>query len=978
MALNNLFGLGSKTRQRKKAIQALFDADWYRKQYPESLTSNVPALEHYLSVGEKAGNKPNRYFDPDYYRANAPGAKKHDGPVVEHYALKGWKRGRNPSREFSNSVYCEQYPAVAQFGADPLTYYLTIGQYSGHVAYPIVLQRNKLRPIADTMRTIADSGLFDQDWYLSNNLDVDAAGVNPLLHYVRFGAAEYRAPNQVFEPRWYQEAYGSSKSEKNPLLHYIEKGIAKGNNPAPTFGAKNYRKLHKQLIDAHEDPLKHYLSVGYKKKLHVPWPSEPPKEAPRKDMKAKLPIPGALRNVLNFDARPLAPTTDTFNKEQMKIHWVVPAFAPGGGGHMTIFRMVHFLEIAGHKQTLWVNNPGPDETVESVYHMLENHFQHFTGEIKFVDETLKDAEGDAIIATDCWTVYPVLAATNFKRRFYFVQDFEPSFHPMGANYLLADQTYREDLDCLCASPWLAQRMEKDYGRWARHFWLAADQHIYHPAEKKPKNRTPRIAVYARHFTARRAVELAFMALEKLAGDQVKFAVDFFGAPLEFTRAPFDFVDHGVASQEELARIFQKADVGLVFSATNYSLVPQEMMACGLPIVELDMDSTRAIFPQDVVTLATPHPTAIADALSSLLSDKERRQAQADAALGWVSQFSWQESAKTIETALKERLGEVCKPLATAPSTAYEKGEFKASVVIPTFNAGDVLEQVLDVVVNQQTPWPYEVLVVDSGSTDGTLDIVANHPTVRLHQIDKKDFNHGGTRNLGAELTSGEFIAFLTHDARPVNDRWLYNLVTSIEQFPNAAGAFGKHFAWPHASAYTKRDLKNHFELFSRLPIAVSKSTNSTRWKKKDQSWLQALHFYSDNNSCFRRSVWEKIPYRTVTFGEDQLWAWDVISAGYEKVYAPQATVFHSHDYDADETFERCRIESAFFKHFFDYELMKDEDVLIETIDAINKNDREWGLAHDVDEAAIEERMTLNVARLKGYLAGVQEADKEQF
>lgn len=981
MAFYDFLGLGSKAREREKLFQVLFDADWYLEQYPEALRTRQSPLQHYLTEGEARGFKPNRYFDPEYYVARAPGAAKFQGSALEHFALKGWKRGRNPSRDFSTKLYFEFYPEMAKLDQDPLTAHLTVGKFVGNIAFPTALEAKNMASTAKAMQTISDSGLFDADWYLATNLDVRAAGMPALYHFARFGAKELRDPNPVFEASWYQDTYGDKKSASNPLLHYIKKGIARGNNPAPEFCANGYRELHHKRMQDDDDPLLHYLTIGLKQKLRIPAPSAPPKEAPRKDLNARLPIAGALRNVLNFEAKPLAPASDTFDQSKMKIHWVVPAFAPGGGGHMTIFRMVHFLEIAGHEQTLWINDPNPLDTVESVYQMLENHFQHFTGDIRFVDETLEDAEGDAIIATDCWTVYPVMAASNFKRRFYFVQDFEPSFHPMGANYLLADQTYHQDLDCLCASPWLAQRMEHDYGRWARHFWLAADQRIYHPAEQKPKNKKPRIAVYARHFTARRAVELAFMALEKLADDRFKFAVDFFGAPLDFTRAPFEFVDHGVASQEELARIFQKADVGLVFSATNYSLVPQEMMASGLPIVELDVESTRAIFPDDVVTLAKPHPVAIADALQKLLSNPAARQSQANAALEWVSQFSWKDSANSVEAALKERLAEFAKPVTgpanTKPADAADAA-LKASIVIPTLNAGSVFEGVLEAVVNQTTPWPFEVLVVDSGSTDGTLDIVAKYPTVRLHQIDKKDFNHGATRNLGAELTSGEFIAYLTHDAMPVNDRWLYNMVTAIEKFPNAAGAFGKHFAWPDASAYTKRDLNNHFTLFSTLPIAVSKTTDKKRWKTKDQGWLQALHFYSDNNSCFRRSVWEKIPYRAVTFGEDQLWAWDIINAGYQKVYAPQATVYHSHDYDEEETFERSKIESAFFKHFFDYELMKSEDVLHDTIDAINETDRKWGVAHDVDEDAIRERMGLNVARLKGYLAGVEEADQFDF
>ena len=583
-----------------------------------------------------------------------------------------------------------------------------------------------------------------------------------------------------------------------------------------------------------------------------------------------------------------------------------------------------------------------------------------------------------IIATDCWTVWPVLSASNFKRRFYFVQDFEPSFHAMGSDYLAAEQTYHEDLDCICASPWLSQLMEEKYGRWARPFWLAADTKLYHPVSKQKPNKRPRIAFYARHFTARRAVELGMLALEELAKRDLDFEVDFFGADLEFQSAPFRFKDHGVAAPEDLATLFQKADIGVVFSATNYSLVPQEMMACGLPIVELKGESTECIFPKETVSLAEPHPAKIADAIEALIRDERKRQKQSVAAREWVNRFSWQASAELVEQALIERLTEIGTDR-TLQKNSAKKQENKASVVIPTLNAGPILDRVLKAVTEQNTPWPYDVLVIDSGSTDGTLETIAKYPAVKLHQIEKKDFNHGGTRNLGAELTDGEFIAFLTHDALPANEDWLYNLVSSLEMHPDAAGAYGKHLPYPEASEFTKRDLNAHFQNMALSPLCVNKETNSKRFaNEEDIQWRQFLHFYSDNNSCMRRDVWEKIPYRETKFGEDQVWADDIIKADYSKVYAVRSVVYHSHDFTPEENQERNMTEAAFFKHFFGYKLIGSEEELQKTLADLNRSDREWGEEHGVSEAVIEDRMLQNEARLRGYLEGWQADTKDMF
>ena len=271
-------------------------------------------------------------------------------------------------------------------------------------------------------------------------------------------------------------------------------------------------------------------------------------------------------------------------------------------------------------------------------------------------------------------------------------------------------------------------------------------------------------------------------------------------------------------------------------------------------------------------------------------------------------------------------------------------------------------------------------MIDSGSTDGTLDRVRAHPAVRLHEIPQSSFDHGETRNLGVRLTSGEFIAFLTHDALPYNDRWLFSLVSALEHHgPRAAGVIGRHVAWPDASPFTKRDLAAHFDHLATKPLAVSKETDRhAHGISNETQWRQFLHFYSDNNSCMRRSVWERIPDPRTKFGEDQIWADQIITAGYTKVYAPRAVVYHSHDYGAAETFERQKTESAFFKHFFGYRLLKDEAALEAALTAQNDHDTRWAAEHDVSDADLKERLTLNEARLRGSLAGATLETKGLF
>lgn len=243
---------------------------------------------------------------------------------------------------------------------------------------------------------------------------------------------------------------------------------------------------------------------------------------------------------------------------------------------------------------------------------------------------------------------------------------------------------------------------------------------------------------------------------------------------------------------------------------------------------------------------------------------------------------------------------------------------KASVIIPTKNPGTIFKEVLPQVAKQKTDWEFEILVIDSGSHDGTVEYCKTFPKVRLHEIKPEEFGHGKTRNLGISMTSGEFVIMLTHDAKPYNLEWLQNLVTSMTDDPMVAGAFGRHEPYKDATPFMKRDLKLHFDGFANHNAIVSLE-DKARYDN-DEQYRQFLHFFSDNNSCIRRSVWEKIPYPDVDFAEDQIWAKTIIEAGYKKAYADDAKVYHSHTFSPWENFRRSFDESYAFLRLFGYRL----------------------------------------------------------
>lgn len=946
----------------------LLDEEFYRSVYPETAQLSTPLVDHYYFIGAKQGYQPNALFNAVWYiKQNADLQHSDENPVV-HYLNKGVRSNRQTHPLLAVRWYLEQYPDVArdveQQKINPLWHYLYYGGTELRNPNPLFLaayylaeypeiKLSGLNPLVYYLKyghewQMDPHPLFDSAYYLRQIGSVLPEGVSALEHYLTNQHYWRVAPSACFDGGWYlAENIDVQASAVHPLVHYI------------THGHKDGRKPHPKADQ--EDFIRQYQIKFRKAGIELALPPTRTNQA-----KPATLINPSLERILSFEEQPLRPPSSSFIQNQLVIHWVTCDFArQGGGGNMTIFRFIRLFELFGHQQHIWLHNQVVHKAETDAYEDLVRHYQQTSAQIHFVDESFNQASGDIIIATDWESVWPVLAAAAFKRRFYFVQDHEPSFFAVGSNSLAAEMTYHEDLDCICAGPWLEKLMRERYGRWATHFWLAADQQVYYPAVTKLTHEIPRVAFYARISTSRRAVELGVLALNYLADLGLSFHVEVYGGDNNtqwLEQVSFNYTDHGVLSAEELGYLYRSCDLGMVFSATNYSLVPQEMMACDLAVLELEGDNTLTVFPEGTVVLAKPHPRAIAERLQQLLLDQELRTKTAKLGGEWARQFDWQATAQAVNQAVQQRLLDLGYQAEPVPIQ-----NIKASIVIPTLNGGDLLIKVVDKVLAQQAPWPFELLIIDSGSTDGSIEALS-HKNLRIHAIPKSEFSHGGTRNLGVELTTGEYVAFLTQDALPVDQFWLFHLVATLEHEPAAAGAFGKHLAYPEASAFVKRDLETHFNHLAQYPLYLDKDTDTERFETAEAGWRQVLHFYSDNNACLRRSVWQQIPYPVIEYGEDQVWADRIIKAGYKKAYALNAVVYHSHDYAEQETFERSQIEANFFYRQFGYLLLVGQSAYLKTLNALNKQDSLYADLNGVSAEALNKQMALNAARLKGYLA----------
>ena len=329
---------------------------------------------------------------------------------------------------------------------------------------------------------------------------------------------------------------------------------------------------------------------------------------------------------------------------QKRVNWIIPNFHKSSGGMRTIFRAALALEQAGYDvhfyvfgETHYVSGSEAAEAIRTFYPLKATAHLGVTDMLP----------AEFCLATSWMTAYPLRDFAACRRKIYYVQDEESLFHPESSGKMLAEETYRFGFECVCAGRWLAQRM-RDYGNQAVSFDLAYDPKVYFPAPEIPRKK--RVVFYARYHTARRGVELGLLALTLLKGKHPEVEVVLFGSDEVPYDLPFNYTLAGVLTLDDLRDLYRTATVGFSISLTNYSLVPQEMLACGLPVVEVSHPSLQAAYPTSSpgIRLAPPTPERLADALWEVITLPEAEmQPTRQEAARLVSHLSWENADRVL-------------------------------------------------------------------------------------------------------------------------------------------------------------------------------------------------------------------------------------------------------------------------------------------------------------------------------------------
>jgi rhamnosyltransferase len=216
-----------------------------------------------------------------------------------------------------------------------------------------------------------------------------------------------------------------------------------------------------------------------------------------------------------------------------------------------------------------------------------------------------------------------------------------------------------------------------------------------------------------------------------------------------------------------------------------------------------------------------------------------------------------------------------------------------SVIIPVKDAGPEFASCLDAVRSQDLDEEVEMIAIDSGSRDDSV-AVARARGVRVYEIPPEQFTHGGSRNLGADLSRGDVLVFLSQDAIPVDSHWLDHVVHPLREDVGVAGVYGRQL--PNEDATPPERYFLEF-LYGSAPKRQRAA------HERDLSMATTL--FSNVNAAMPKAIWERFPFvDDIVMSEDQEWSRRVLLAGYALVYEPAAAVRHSHNYTIVSAFRR--------------------------------------------------------------------------
>lgn len=221
----------------------------------------------------------------------------------------------------------------------------------------------------------------------------------------------------------------------------------------------------------------------------------------------------------------------------------------------------------------------------------------------------------------------------------------------------------------------------------------------------------------------------------------------------------------------------------------------------------------------------------------------------------------------------------------------------ASVIIITKNQKDHLEKSLPVLLKQNIRGNYEIIVVDSGSTDGAVEYIKNLPKIKLVKINPERFNYANAFNTGAKVAKGKYLVRLSGDVIPTKDSFVSEMIKPFFD-PRVGGTFGlysitkrKGYGYPYW--WPKERFPSKLTRYSQTPNPLTGVKIFGLEYKQEET--DKVHDFAGACCAVRRNIWEKRPFNeSLLAGEDAEYAWFLHLIGYDIVCNPKAKTIHEH------------------------------------------------------------------------------------
>ena len=301
----------------------------------------------------------------------------------------------------------------------------------------------------------------------------------------------------------------------------------------------------------------------------------------------------------------------------MRAAWVLPSLIEGSGGHRTILQNVQYLIRKGYECDVYVEDKGEVKNSEELRRQAETLFGKHN--CRFILGYDIQGEYDIIFATAWFTAKVVRDCNSKAVKAYFIQDFEALFNPMGDGYILACNSYGYGLKPVTIGRWLSHKMQTEYHTPSRYFDFCADRRIYRPLPEAKKEHA--ICFVYQPDKPRRCSVLGIEALGIVKFLRPNVKIYLYGSNIK-GNVWFEHENLGIIPLEKCNALYNKCEVGLCISSSNPSRIPFEMMAAGLPVVDLYMENNFYDMPNEGVRLAHTTPESIAQALIEILDHPE--------------------------------------------------------------------------------------------------------------------------------------------------------------------------------------------------------------------------------------------------------------------------------------------------------------------------------------------------------------------